>query len=69
VWHGLGLFWLSLSFLALALALALTFADCTKRKRDDGPKHVEDFRNSLAATPVSGEKIDHSISLPSFLTP
>lgn len=28
----------------------------------DGPKHVGDFRNSLAATPVSGEKINHSIS-------
>jgi hypothetical protein len=29
---------------------ALTFADCTK---ENSPKHVDDFRNSLAATPTS----------------
>lgn len=45
--------------LALALALAL-IADCAK---ENGPKHVDGFRNGLAATPVSGEKINHSCFL------
>ncbi|RMJ18772.1 hypothetical protein CDV36_001586 [Fusarium kuroshium] len=34
----------------------------------DGPKHVGDFRNSLAATPGSGEKISHSPSCTSEAT-
>lgn len=34
--------------------------------RKVAPKHVGDFRNSLAASPATGEKINHSIAITIF---